>query len=191
MALPTFHAAYQLLGKTGLFFIGIAVVAACLSGIVGFYMATSRLLYSMAKESVIPGWFGRLHPKYKTPANAILFVLLVSLAAPFFGRTAILWIVDMASIGAAIGYGYTSAAAFVFAKQEKNKGIMVTGVLGTLMSVMFAVLLLVPIPFFNCSLGRESYICLLAWVVLGLVFYLKTRGLRAEDLPEQSENAEA
>jgi hypothetical protein len=97
----------------------------------------------------------------------------------------------MASIGAAIGYGYTSAAAFVFAKQEKNKGIMVTGVLGTLMSVMFAVLLLVPIPFFNCSLGRESYICLLAWVVLGLVFYLKTRGLRAEDLPEQSENAEA
>lgn len=191
MALPTFHAAYQLLGKTGLFFIGIAVVAACLSGIVGFYMATSRLLYSMAKESVIPGWFGRLHPKYKTPANAILFVLLVSLAAPFFGRTAILWIVDMASIGAAIGYGYTSAAAFVFAKQEKNKGIMVTGVLGTLMSVMFAVLLLVPIPFFNCSLGRESYICLLAWVVLGLVFYLKTRGLRTEDLPEQAENAEA
>jgi amino acid transporter len=184
LSLPTFHAAYQLLGKPGLFFIGVAVVAASLSGIVGFYMAASRLLYSMSKEGVLPRWFGTLHPKYKTPANAILFVLLISLAAPFFGRTALGWIVDMSSIGAAIGYGYTSASAFVFAKKEGKRGIMVTGILGTLMAVMFAVLLLVPIPFFNCSLGKESYTCLLAWIVLGLVFYVKTRSLRESSVEE-------
>ncbi|MDO4418417.1 MAG: amino acid permease, partial [Eubacteriales bacterium] len=79
-----------------------------LSGIIGFYMATSRLLYSMSREKVLPAWFGRLHPGYKTPANAIVFVLVIALAAPFFGRTALGWIVDMSSIGAAIGYGYTS-----------------------------------------------------------------------------------
>jgi len=36
---------------------GIAVLGAILSGIVGFYMAASRLLYSMGKEKVLPAFF--------------------------------------------------------------------------------------------------------------------------------------
>ena len=123
ISLPTFHAGYQLLGTAGVVFLGIAVLGAILSGIIGFYMATSRLLYSMAKEKVLPGWFGELHEKYKTPAHAILFVLSIALIAPFFGRTALGWIVDMSSTGAAIGYGYTSLAAYKFAKKENNAGI--------------------------------------------------------------------
>lgn len=171
ISLPTFHAGYQLLGTAGVVFLGIAVLGAILSGIIGFYMATSRLLYSMAKEKVLPGWFGELHGKYKTPAHAILFVLIIALVAPFFGRTALGWIVDMSSIGAAIGYGYTSLAAFKYAQKEGNKGIMATGVIGSIMALLFVVLLLVPIPMFNCSLGKESYICLIIWIVLGCLFY--------------------
>lgn len=175
MSLPTFHAAYMLLGKFGLIFLGIAVLAAILSGIIGFYMATSRLLYSMAKEGVLPTWFGELHPEYKTPRNAIIFVMLIALIAPFFGRTALGWIVDMSSLGAAIGYGYTSAAAMKFAKKEGNRGIMVTGAVGLFMGIVFCMLLLVPFPMFNCSLGMESYICLFVWVALGVLFYLSSR----------------
>lgn len=172
ISLPTFYAAQQLLGTWGVVLLGIAVLGAILSGVVGFYMATSRLLYSMAKENVLPGWFGKLHNKHKTPANAILFIMAIALVAPFFGRTALGWIVDMSSIGAAIGYGYTSFAAFKLAKQERNSGIMITGIVGVMMAILFCVLLLVPIPMFNCSLGKESYICLAIWLVLGIVFYL-------------------
>ena len=175
ISLPTFNAAHTLLGNAGLVFLGVAVLAAILSGIIGFYMATSRLLYSMSKENVLPAWFGKLHDKYKTPANAILFIMVIALVAPFFGRTALGWIVDMSSLGAAIGYGYTSAAAFKFAKQEKNTGIMVSGIVGAILAVMFMVLLLVPIPGLSCSLGKESYICLIIWIVLGAVFYLTSR----------------
>jgi len=50
MALPTFYAAYQLLGYFGVALLGVAVTAAILSGIIGFYMAASRLLYSMSKR---------------------------------------------------------------------------------------------------------------------------------------------
>lgn len=171
LSLPTFHAGYQLLGTVGVVFLGIAVLGAILSGIIGFYMATSRLLYSMAKEKVLPSWFGELHKKYNTPAHAIIFVLIIALIAPFFGRTALGWIVDMSSIGAAIGYGYTSLAAFKFAKKENNIGIMVTGIIGSIMALTFIILLLVPISLFNCSLGKESYVCLIAWVILGTVFY--------------------
>ena len=171
ISLPTFHAGFQLLGTAGVIFLGIAVLGAILSGIIGFFMATSRLLYSMSKERVLPGWFGELHEKYKTPAHAILFVLIIALIAPFFGRTALGWIVDMSSIGAAIGYGYTSLAAYKFAKKENNTWIMTTGIIGGIMGVLFIVLLLVPIPMFNCSLRKESYICLIAWILLGSAFY--------------------
>ena len=180
LSLPTFHAGYQLLGTAGVVFLGIAVLGAILSGIIGFYMATSRLLYSMAKEKVLPAWFGKLHGKYKTPANAILFVLFVALIAPFFGRTALGWIVDMSSIGAAIGYGYTSLAALRFAKKENNKWIMATGIIGVIMALAFIVLLLVPIPMFNCSLGKESYICLAVWIVLGVIFYFTAKKRKPE-----------
>ena len=176
LSLPTFHAAYQLLGNWGLVFVGIAVLGAILSGIVGFYMATSRLLYSMAKDNQIPRFFARLHPKYNTPKNAILFVLVIATIAPFFGRTALGWIVDMTSIGASIGFGYTSLAAWKFAKKENNKGIMITGIIGSIMSLVFMLLLLIPIPMFNCSLGKESYIALIAWIVTGIVFYFSARG---------------
>lgn len=175
ISLPTFYAAKELLGNAGLLFIGLAVLAAILSGIMGFYMATSRLLYSMAKGKFLPQWFGIIHEKYKTPINAILFVMIISIIAPFFGRTALGWIVDMSSVGAAIGYGYTSAAAFKYAKEAENKKIVITGALGTVISIIFILLLLVPIKQFNCSLSRESYICLFIWSLMGVAFYVWTR----------------
>ena len=174
ISLPTFYAANVLLGTPGLVIIGIAVLGAVLSGINGFYMATSRLLYSLAKESVIPASFGKLS-KNNTPAFAIVFIMIISMIAPFFGRTALGWIVDMSSIGAAIGYGYTSASALKFAAKEKNKTVTITGLLGIIFAVIFCVLLLIPVKMFGCSLGKESYICLIIWVVLGVVFYFASR----------------
>lgn len=174
-SLPTFHAAYQLLGTAGLAFLGIAVVSAVLSGIIGFYMAASRLLYSMSLEGVLPKWFGVLDEKNKTPRNAILAHMCLALLAPFFGRNALTWLVDMTSLGAAIGYGYTSAAAVKYAKKEGRPGIVISGIFGTILAIILAVILLVPIPMLNCSLGKESYICLIAWIIMGLAFYINQK----------------
>lgn len=176
VSLPTFHAAYELLGSGGLIVIGVSVLAATLSGVVGFYMASSRLLYSIAKENMLPEWFGKLHQKSKTPRNSIIFVMGISLAATFFGRTALGWIVDMCSVGAAVGYGYTSAASLKCALEEKKKIYVVLGIAGLILSIFFLVVLLIPIPVFSSArLGKESYICLLLWTVLGLVFYIYTK----------------
>lgn len=176
-ALPTFHAAQKLLGSAGVSFLGISVLAAILSGIVGFYMATSRLLYSMSREGVLPAWFGFLHPRYGTPSHALLFVMLIALIAPFFGRTALGWVVDMSSLGAAIGYGYTSLAALVKAVQERRWTIVATGIIGTLAALIFATPLLISIPGCPASLGVEARVSLLVWIVLGVVFYAcRSRG---------------
>ena len=47
--------------------------------------------------------------------------------------------------------------------------------LGVVFSDVFAVLLLVPISAFGCSLGKESYVSLVVWVLLGVVFYATSR----------------
>lgn len=170
-SMPTFHAARMLLGNVGLLFLGLAVLAAILSSIIGFYMATSRLLYSMSDSGLLPGWFGVISAKSKTPANAILFTMVVSLAALPFGRTALNWIVNMSSVGASIGALYTSLATFKYAKAEKKRSVMMTAVLGTCSSIAFIALLLIPIPGSNASLSKASYVCLLVWMILGAVFH--------------------
>lgn len=178
-ALPTFHAAYSLLGPVGLGLLGMAVSAAIMSGIVGFYMATSRLLFAMGRERTLPAWFGQVDSRHRTPRNAIVFVMAISLVAPFFGRTALGWLVDMSSVGAAVGYGYTSLAAWKIARQEGRRSIQITGALGAALSLGFIALLLLPVPGVGASLGFESYVCLAVWLVAGIVFRLASR--RASD----------
>jgi amino acid transporter len=161
----------QLMGQTGLILLGLALMAAVLTGIIGFYMASSRLIYSIGRAYAIPQWFSTIHPTYKTPSNAILFVMIISLIAPWFGRQVLLWIVDMASIGAAIGYFYTSASTFYLLIKEKSKSILKWfSLLGAILSLGFVFLLI--IPSMPTYLVIESRIALLAWIILGTIFYL-------------------
>ena len=56
------------------------------SGLNAFYLAGSRLLYSMAIAEAIPAPFGKLDPKYKVPRFGIMFMMILAIIAPFFGR---------------------------------------------------------------------------------------------------------
>ncbi|SCJ75402.1 Putrescine importer PuuP [uncultured Eubacterium sp.] len=169
---PTGEAVEFIMGKAGLIFLGVALICAVLSGIIGFYMATSRLLYSMSREKALPSWFGKIDPKSKTPKNAILFIMAISLTAPWFGREVLGWIVDMSSIGAAIGYGYTCLATLKTLKtnpQDHKPMLKLFAIVGAFFSLIFVLLLLVPgMPSY---LAPESRICLIIWSLLGIAFY--------------------
>lgn len=176
-ALPTFNAARQLLGVPGLVILAVALFCAVLSGIIGFYMATSRLLFSVAREGILPASFAKLHKKYNTPHIAILFVMIISLVAPFFGREVLGWVVDMSSIGAAIGYGFTSAATFVTLQKNKEKsiGLRINAIVGTVLSLAFVFLLLSPSGWGYGGLSNPARIALGVWCLLGIVFYIIAR----------------
>ena len=165
--IATLNAAYMVMGKAGLFIIVASVIAAMLTGIVGFYTATSRLLYSMSRDEMIPEWFSYLNEK-GVPTHAGLFCIIVAGTTSLMGRAVLGWVFDMASIG----FAYTSMSSCKYAWQERRWDILIFGLLGSLFSISMGVLLLVPIPGLNVSLGKESYILLIIWTVLGLVFYL-------------------
>lgn len=171
-------AAEELLGTFGKVLIGLGVSCAVLSGIMGFYLASSRLMYSMSREGYLPGWFGRVDRKYGTPRNAMLFCILVSLSGPVLGREALGWFVDMSAIGASIGYLFTCASTLVTAKRDGDgtRFLKAMAWVGVCFSVAFVVLQLVPIPGLSgVHFGRESYIMLIVWILLGLAFYGKQR----------------
>ncbi|MDO4222878.1 MAG: APC family permease, partial [Acinetobacter sp.] len=83
------------MGKIGLVLLVIAVSMGVLTGLNGFYISSSRVLLTMGRSQMLPASFAQLHPKYGTPYVAILTVMAVCLISPWFGRAALLWIVDM------------------------------------------------------------------------------------------------
>jgi len=171
-------AAEELLGTFGKVLIGIGVSCAVLSGIMGFYLASSRLMYSMSRDGYLPKWFGVVDKKYGTPKNAMIFCVIVSLSGPILGREALGWFVDMCAIGASIGYFFTCASTLVTAKRDGDGSAflkLMAGV-GVAFSVAFMILQLIPIPGISgVHFGKESYYLLIVWVVLGLIFYFKER----------------
>ncbi len=167
-------------GDIGLFLLGFAILSAILSGINGFLLASSRLFLVMARTHAIPSLFKKIHPTHQTPHMTLWFVMGVSLLAPWVGRAALLWIVDMAAIGAAIGYFYTCASAFVLYLRNRDdrelKANVPFALLGSLFSIMFTFLLLYPkSPAF---LSTPSLIALAIWLVLGFIFYMTSKNYR-------------
>ena len=169
-------AAEELLGTFGKVLIGVGVSCAVLSGIMGFYLASSRLMYSMSRDGYLPKWFGQVDAKYNTPKNAMIFCMIVSLSGPILGREALGWFVDMSAIGASIGYFFTCASTLVTARRfgDATRFLKVMAVTGVVFSTAFMVLQLIPIPGLSgVHFGKESYYMLIAWVLIGLVFYAK------------------
>lgn len=169
-AVPLFYAVYQLMGNTGVVIAGMVAIAAVLTGMIGFYMAASRILFSMTADHILPPWFGGLN-HHRTPGHAILFIMVVSLPVALLGHDRIEWLAELSALGMVVGFGYTSAAAYKFARAEENERVKLTGMLGVILSVFFGLLLMVPNPLAVCSLGQEAYAMLAVWSILGFVLY--------------------
>ena len=165
--LPVFYTIYFVMGNAGILLLAVAAAAAILTGLIGNYIAASRLLYAMAEDELLPKWFlgmGRDH----SPKNALLFLMTISALIPLLGRTAIGWIVDVNTVGATIAYGYTSMDALYQARQENNKKIQLTGVIGLLMSLFFFFYFM---AWSARAMSTESYLILAGWSILGFVYF--------------------
>ena len=170
---PTGYVVRNTIGLAGIIVLGTAMVCAVISGMNAFYISTSRLMYAMAKEGSLPKWFEKLSRKYGTPTNAILFTMVMSLFAPWFGREILIWIVDMTSVGAAIVFAYTTASAAIIGKSNGNRKYTVFGIIGCVFSLFFLSLLVIPgMPGY---LSFQSRVVLLVWIAIGVAFYFIIR----------------
>ena len=179
---PPFFVADSVLGRFGRYLMGFAAAFGIFTGVIGNYIALSRLMHSMAEDHMMPQWIGKTDKRH-VPRNAIICILGVSVVIPFFGRAAIGWIVDATTVGATIAYAFASAVALKIARQEHCRSGIVYGVLGLAISVFFALAFLIPNLISVTTLATESYLILAAWALLGfIVFYSQLRHDKARRL---------
>jgi amino acid transporter len=63
-----------------------------------FFIGASRLLFAMSRGAMLPAVFTRLHPRFQSPVAVILLITCCTVVAPFFGRPALVWLVDAGSV---------------------------------------------------------------------------------------------
>ncbi|MGH3354326.1 MAG: APC family permease [Nocardioidaceae bacterium] len=152
-------------------------VAGILTSWNGFLIGASRLMYAMGATAMLPRWFARVHPRYRTPSNALLFIGALSVLAPLFGEEMLGWLVTAGGLSLVIAYFMVSTSFVLLRRREPGMerpfrlgGGMVIGPLAALCSLGLAVLYLPGMP---AALGAPEWIIIAGWWVLGAVFFLR------------------
>ncbi|AOP52118.1 MAG: APC family permease [Brevibacterium aurantiacum] len=168
-------------------FWGKLVIAGGLAGIItswnAFLMGSSRLMWAMAVAGMIPAWFGKLHPKYRTPVNSIIFIGILSALAPFLGSAALGWIVDAGSPAIVIAYFLVSVGFIILRKREpamdrplriggKGNGGMIIGIISAVLTLALFILYL-PITPYSAQLAWQSWAMFGLWLAVGIVFMFR------------------
>ena len=166
-AVPTFFAAKSIMGTAGLAIMTVTAIAAILTGIIGGYRATTRVLSTMAEDRI-------LSDKFQKTTYSILFILALSILLSLLGRNTLIWFVDLTSFGAIIGFGYCSAAAYKLARAEGKRKPTITGITGAAISAIFFIVQLVPRIAALDAMSSEAFLLLAIWCLLGFVFYWRT-----------------
>ncbi|MCP3027685.1 APC family permease [Halobacillus sp. A5] len=145
-----------------------------------FIIGGSRVLYAMAESRMIPAWFGKIHPKYHTPSNSILFIGILSMLAPLLGESALIWIVDAGGLGIVAAYFLVALSFIVLRKKEPDMErpfraakSPIFGYLAIILSFGFILLYMPSMP--AALLWPYEWIMVAGWTLLGVFFFINMR----------------
>lgn len=152
----------------------------------GFYIGGSRAIYAMAQAKMLPSFLGKLHPKYKTPYNAIILIGVLSTLAPLFGRKMLVWLVDAGGLGIVAAYFMVALSFVVLRKKEpqmarpfKVQAGNLVGYLAVILSALFILLYLPGSP--AALVWPYEWLIFLGWSVIGIVFFVWARSSYGKD----------
>ncbi|MFA7953125.1 APC family permease [Klebsiella oxytoca] len=179
MDIPFAHASANV---TGTSVWGILLTAAACCGVVGVYNAcfygATRLLMYLSQVGLIPAVFSRLHPVYKTPTTAIIFVSSIAAAACFLGKAVFIPLVTVAAFSYIVLWGSTLFSIIRLRKTRPDlprplpmpggKPVMAIGVV---MTLLMACAMLVPGSPAALKWPYE-YLLLGFFLVIGIVLYM-------------------
>ena len=83
-----------------------------------FIVGGSRVLYALAHSGHVPAVFGKLHPTYKTPWVGIATIGVLSMIAPLFGKTILVWLINSGSFATTIAFLFVAISFLVLRHRE-------------------------------------------------------------------------
>jgi amino acid transporter len=152
-----------LLGPVGGLILTAAAVFSLLGNISGGLTATPRTTFAMARDGLLPRWFGRVSERYRTPANSILFMGLMVLLLAATGS--FVWLAVVSTLARMVVYSISIAALPRVSEEGASRPIIYAMVAAALAVCLWAA--------FQSEL--QSWITLAALIAAGTVLYLVTR----------------
>jgi len=167
--------------------IAVGILAGLTSSLLVGNLSQPRILMAMARDGMLPeGFFGAVHPRFKTPwKSTILVGLVVALGSSLVPLN---FLADLVSVGTLFAFVIVCAAVAIlrFTSPEVKRPFRVPALpviasLGILVNggLMF-------------MLGRDNWIRLIVWLALGLLVYFgysryHTKFGKEADLSEHDE----
>lgn len=158
----------------------IGGVAGILTSWNGFIMGASRVLFAMTTQRMMPHWFGKLHPKYKTPYQSILVIGILSMFSPLLGRPALVWLVDAGGLSVVIAWFMVSLSFIVLRRKEPELArpyragkSAIVGYIAVILAFGVGILYMPTMP--ASLIWPYEWIIFIAWWVIGAIFYVKMK----------------
>ena len=180
--LPTASAAEALLGSSlGAKLLILGGVGGILTSWNAFIIGGSRAIYALAHAGQLPAILGRIHPRFRTPYAAVLLIGALSVVAPFFGRPAMVWLVNAGSFGVTVAYAFVAISFLALRRREPDMprpyrvpwGEAVA-IAAFVLSIGIAIMFL---PFAPAALvWPNEWLIVLGWWALGLLLMLLAPG---------------
>jgi basic amino acid/polyamine antiporter, APA family len=169
--------------RVGLIWMQYLVAAGAMTGITSvllvMMLSQPRVMLAMARDGLVPrGFFGDIHPKFRTPwKSTILTGLFVAAMAGFIPLSIL---AEMTSIGTLFAFVIVCGAVMVMRKTNPNANRPFRAPLVPLVPIL-GILTCLLLMF---SLPAENWYRLIIWLLIGLViyfFYGRTHSVMADE----------
>ena len=173
--------------------IGKLVVLAGIGGILtswnAFLVGGSRAIYALAHSGMLPRFLGRLHPRFNTPANAVVLIGALATLAPLLGRQTLVWLADAGGFGIVIAYAMVALSFIILRRKQpemprpyrvRHGGFV--GYAALILSLGMLVLYLPGSP--SALVWPHEWMILLGGAGTGAVFFAWARSVRGRTIPE-------
>ncbi|MGB7583551.1 MAG: amino acid permease [Terriglobales bacterium] len=171
-AAPVVNSMRMLAARTGshsLSWIELGVLFGAMMGMISsllvFQLGQARVWFSMSRDGLLPKLFGRVHPRFRTPATATWIAgFLVGIPAGFLD---IGTLSDLSNIGTLFAFVLVSLGVIILRYRDpgRHRGFRAPGgITAPVLSVLFCVLLMSGLPIL-------TWLRFFAWLVIGLTIY--------------------
>jgi amino acid transporter len=173
---PFYDLAHKLWGPAW-FLVFLALLNGAMAIGIAATNASTRVMYTMARGDALPGALSSIHPKYRTPSNALHFqtaisLILMAIVGIWLGGSMVFgFLGTIITVGLIVMYGMSNLGLVAYMRryQPNNFNVLRHGVvpiLGTLLLLPVLWVTFWPVPAFPFNIVPYVFI---AWLVVGLV----------------------
>ncbi|HKO03331.1 MAG TPA: APC family permease, partial [Candidatus Acidoferrales bacterium] len=132
----------------------------------GNFVASTRLLFAMARRGLVPQRFAAVHPRFQTPSVAVVTVAAITAVASLLGSQILVPVSEVGSFAAGFGWMMACAAYFAMRPAAADRALAVAGAL-----VGASLLVMKLLPAVPGHFTRWEFMALAGWILLGCAMH--------------------